>query len=81
MKSSVFVRAIVLASVALLSQLPTGCGSVSGSVGVGYYYGSGWGSPWYDSGPWGRDVIIVNPPDHHFHRPDTRPMPVPHPHH
>ena len=54
--------------------------SVSGSVGVGMYYGSGYYDPWYYGPGYGPPVVVVPPrPERPVRpvRPDARPMPVP----
>jgi hypothetical protein len=54
--------------------------SVSGSVGVGMYYGSGYYDPWYYGPGYGPPVVVVPPrPERPVRpvRPDVRPMPVP----
>jgi hypothetical protein len=45
--------------------------SVSGSVGVGMYYGSGYYDPWYYGPGYGPPVVVVPPPP-----PGGRPPPV-----
>ena len=53
--------------------------SVSGSVGVGMYYGSGYYDPWYYGPGYGPPVVVVPPrPERPVRpvRPDARPMPV-----